>query len=167
MHTLFYTEQLRIPLIVRVPGLGGGRIDAAVEAIDVMPTIFSLLGIDPPYPFQGRDLAPLMMGDEDGNRERVRFSENRGGIAVLREPWKLIYFRDARQPVELYNLVEDPGELNNLAPQHPEIVADLQERYAELVVASEPLVQLFPHEGGQLTLDEATLEQLRALGYIR
>ena len=75
-HNEFFTEQLRVPLIVWRPGAAPRRVSAAVELIDVMPTVFDLLGLDTPYPFMGRPLAAAV-GSEPA-RPRTRFSENKG-----------------------------------------------------------------------------------------
>jgi choline-sulfatase len=56
-----YQSVLRIPLIVRSPGLVPRRVDAPVRLIDVMPTVLDLLGVEPP-PMEGVSLVELMTG---------------------------------------------------------------------------------------------------------
>ena len=53
-HNRFTTEQLRVPLIIRVPGIEGGRTAEPGQLVDVMPTVFSLLGVEQPTRFSGR-----------------------------------------------------------------------------------------------------------------
>jgi Flp pilus assembly protein TadD len=64
------------------------------------------------------------------------------------------------QPVELYDVQEDPGETRNLADEQPEVRADLARLYHQ-VLASQPALE---SELRALDADEA--EQLAALGYV-
>ena len=169
-HNNFTTEQLRVPLIMRVPGLQPRRSAAPVQLIDVMPSIFSLLGQAAPYPFLGADLVPLMTGTGPGPADdRIRFSENKGFAAVLQGPWKVIL---RIEPVEhtrfrLFNLDEDPGELVDLAEERSELALQLIREYERLFFRHSGLRDLFPRVGEALELDEETLRDLRALGYLR
>ena len=69
-----YDAVLRVPLILKLPGrIGGGRrIAAAVELIDVLPTVFELLSLPVPPAVQGESLVPLL----DGTRAERRKSES-------------------------------------------------------------------------------------------
>lgn len=63
---------LRIPLVIRVPGVAGGRrVTALAEQIDLFPTIMELAGIEPQHTHFGRSLLPLVRGETDGHRDAV------------------------------------------------------------------------------------------------
>ncbi len=56
-----YDEDIRVPLVVRGPGVPAGRmLDHLVQNADLAPTFAALAGIAPPYPTDGRSLAPLL-----------------------------------------------------------------------------------------------------------
>lgn len=167
-HNRFYTEQLRVPLLMRVPGVAGARHTEPVHLTDVMPTIYSLLGQAPPYTFMGTGLEPLWRGDRSGFAGRTRFSENKGTAAVLRGPWKVVFDIDARDNTRLFNLEEDPGELVDRFEERPQLALELIAAYDAHVRRHEPLLALFPHGDEALDeLDPAIVRELRALGYIQ
>jgi len=168
-HNLFFTEQLRVPLLIRVPGLTGSRSAAPVQLIDVIPTIYALTGVEAPYPFMGTDLGPLMRGDAPVDSERLRFSENKGRAAVVRGTWKVVFALDDHDNFQLFDLASDPGELHDMSDERAALAAQLIREYEGLVAANASLISLFPRRGEDMTqtLDEDTLRELRALGYIQ
>lgn len=176
-HGTYFEEVVKVPLIIHVPGADGERIDAPVQLVDVMPTLFKLLRLEPPYPFMGQDLVPLMRGRRDViPADRVRFSENKatsapestGYGAIMRNEWKLLYDLDDLDAIQLFNLELDPGEVRDFSEDNVRIVSSLTAEYQRHVRENEHLRALFPHGDFDLDdLDSATIEQLRALGYIR
>ena len=170
-HNRFVTEQLRVPLILRVPGHEAHRSTHPVQLLDVMPTIFSLLGQAQPYPFLGADLAPAVRAEEPSWAvDRVRFSENKGNVAVVRGPWKAVFAVEpiVEDNVTLFNLVDDPGELEDRSSDNPGLARELVNEYARLLARHSKLKQLFPRASdGPPQLDEETIRDLRTLGYIR
>ncbi len=168
-HNRFFTEQLRVPLIMKVPGVEAHRTDAPVQLIDVLPTVFAALSVEAPYEFMGQDLMPLMRGDESAvEKERVRISENKGTAGVLREDWKLVFNLDNPTLRQLYNLAEDPDELVNRAEEQPELAEELLHLYYGFAARHRSIAQQFPHNDldmGELGPD--VLRELRALGYIQ
>lgn len=176
-HGTYFEEVVKVPLIIHVPSAAGEQIDAPVQLVDIMPTLFKLLRLEPPYPFMGRDLVPLMQGRQHViPADRVRFSENKatsapestGYGAILRNEWKLLYDLDDLDAIQLFNLELDPGEVRDFSEDNVRIVSSLMAEYQRRVRESEHLRALFPHGDFDLDdLDSATIEQLRALGYIR
>ena len=64
--TSLHEEQVRVPLVIRVPGAGPRRIARPVGLADVHPTIVQLMGLDDPGARQGRSLLPYIMGEAAG-----------------------------------------------------------------------------------------------------
>lgn len=168
-HTVYlYDEQIRVPWILRWPGVlpAGVRLASPVGLVDVAPTLAELGGVALPGPADGRSIAAaLRSGTEPASQPvfgiRPRFAkpyrEHFGEKRYVRtERWKLIRGEDT--PDELYDLAADPGELRNLASEQPEVAKGLRDTL-DRHVASTPIAT--PQSG----LSEEQKEALRALGY--
>ena len=158
-HSL-YQELLRVPLIVRAPGLERARVGEVVPLMDLAPTILELLAIPAPKEFEGTSLVGLMSGDDTGNR--VVISEQRSLKSWIDYPWKLVR-GDETKGLQLFNLENDPLEEVNLAQSHSE----LAQRFGALLdarLAENREKEVFELEPG--VVDPEHLERLRALGYI-
>ncbi len=117
-----YEEQVRIPLVIRVPGLKGRRIQSAVSLLDIVPTLTRLLDTPDQSRRFGRSLLPLMLGgeDEDGGlafsewfEVRLGAHENDAFAVVLGK--KKYISKPQRDIVEMFDLAADPGERQSLA----------------------------------------------------
>jgi arylsulfatase A-like enzyme len=167
-----YHNTLRIPLLVRAPGVAPGACAAPVRGMDVGPTLLGLAGVPVAEGMRGLDLvktAPPM--------DRVRvvetyrgavpnlprglraWMEQRGPLkqAVIQEGWKLIV--DGKRS-ELYHLVDDPGELKNLHLREARRVAEMQ----TILSAWDGSIQRVEESGDLLTPQD--LEALESLGYL-
>ncbi|MCP4592910.1 MAG: sulfatase-like hydrolase/transferase [bacterium] len=137
-HRLLYQEQIRVPLIVRVPGSPeGGVIGATVRTIDILPTVLDYLGVTGTGEFDGASLRGLIAGRSEAPRlayaDALNGYDLTAGMVRVRphdrilhsvsdQDWKLIYRPDQPAGSELYDLRQDPHELNNLyAPSHPQV----------------------------------------------
>ena len=138
-HGIFvYENVLRVPLIVRAPGLTPARVGDVVELTDLMPTALDLLDVSSPE-IDGVSLANLLRG---GQRrfERPAYAESlypeRLGWSPL---WALrdgrFKFIDAPRP-ELYDLEDDPAEERNLYDAQRAIAAAMAGRLAAIVQRS-------------------------------
>ncbi len=166
-HNQLYDVQLRIPLIIRVPGLPPSRIGEPVEAIDVMPTIFAALQLSPPFEFQGGSLLPLMRGTSEAWGKEYRIAQHGQRVAVQRGTWKLKHRLDGIRADRLYNLATDPNEEENLAASFPDIVDDLRSHFEQTTAAAAELASLFTtEEATDPSQDEEVRRQLKALGYL-
>ena len=127
-----------VPLIIRDPSnreAAGTEIDAFTESIDIAPTILEWVGIEQPLAFNGSSLAPLLAGqipsdwrdfyfgeiDLGDSIAPTRFERKFGlpsekcNYAILREEtYKYVHFNGGLPPL-LFDMKNDPGELNNLA----------------------------------------------------
>ncbi len=135
-HHGIYDQTLHVPLIIRYPRLvpAGKRVAGYNRHQDLLPTVLELAEIETDIPFDGKSLMPLVDGTVDSYDSEFYITEctwmRKHG---WRTPeWKLIVALEPdfhfKPPVELYNLVEDPGENNNLVDAEPGVVALLRER---------------------------------------
>ena len=113
-----FDEQLRIPLIIAVPGREPLTSEEPVAAYDVGPTLVDLVGAPLPKSFRGRSLLPVMAGEK--LPRRPLFSELLPATAwphhasmMIEDDKKLIH-RVSERRFELYDLARDPGEKHNL-----------------------------------------------------
>jgi arylsulfatase A-like enzyme len=80
-----YEPELRVPLIVRVPGRKAGvRVSAVTPALDVAPTVLDALGVAPPPTFQGRSALPLLDGGSPGPEDERRAFSLASDLPVIR-----------------------------------------------------------------------------------
>ena len=63
-----WDESARVPMLWRVPGVDGKRVDAVMATEDVMPTLLSLCGVAIPKSVEGLDYAPYMKGERRESR---------------------------------------------------------------------------------------------------
>jgi arylsulfatase A-like enzyme len=161
-HGIFvYENVLRVPLMIRAPGLAAGRVDDVVRLTDVMPTIFDLLEVPAPAAdLDGISLVPLMSGRpvnldleafaESTQQERFGWSAL-GSLRVGR--FKVI---DAPRP-ELYDLSRDPFEETN-------IYADRQ-ALADTMIARVAAIRGQTDSAARASAPGVS-ERLAALGYV-
>lgn len=122
---------IRTPMIVRWPGkiTAGAVSDARWYFADVMPTLAELAGAKAPDNIDGVSVVPTLFGKkQDELHERFMYWEAPRELqqVVRWRNWKAaIRKRGAR--IRLYNLAEDPGEHNDVAEKHPDIVAVFEE----------------------------------------
>ncbi len=113
----FYEEIVRVPMIMRLPGVieAGKVVNAHANSVDLLPTIMDYLQMPIPDAVQGRSLRPIIEGrqaDEVG----YGFSERPGGRMVRSADMKYcVYFGGGGRREELFDLARDPSERTNLA----------------------------------------------------
>ncbi len=183
-HSL-YDELLRVPLIFRVPGLDPPRrvLDNQVRLIDVMPTIFELLGIEPGAPAQGESLVPLMRSGEREHDPPALAESTYWGPerkAIRKDGYKYIWIPDLEsknkrtysglEQHEVFDLTADPGETTNLYLERPELAESLRHALlGELKTSLELNQQLRrqrPEAGPATEIEDDVLDALKALGYL-
>ena len=100
---------------------------------DVMPTLAELIGYEKATETDGESFANALMGGRYEPIMRTLYWEINDRKAVRHGSWKWVHHPMKEKSEFLYNLVDDPRELNNLADQAPDKLAQLQalaERYA-------------------------------------
>lgn len=120
-----WERSTRVPFFFAGPGVGaGGRVDRPAELLDIYPTLAAMAGLPAPAGLEGISLIPQLK-DPKAPRERPAITtHNQGNHAVRSERWRYIHYADGTE--ELYDLVADPHEWNNLAAQ-PKSAAVLAE----------------------------------------
>ena len=168
LHKELYRDLLRIPLIVHDPRRGGpGRLAQRVTLADLAPTVLQRAGVAIPEEVTGRPL-PLHEDQVVEARPLFSFFHYRNGYfyqgAALHEgPWKLIRHRigaGGEFRTELYHTQRDATE------QQP-IAADARRAEAMRARLEAWLEQGASHGSPQIEFDSETLEELRAMGYVR
>lgn len=103
--------------------------------IDLMPTFLEIAGAKYPDQFNGEDIFPLegrslmsYINNDQSERENPLFWEHGGNRAVRDGRWKLVQRHN--QEWELYDMVADRTEMNDLAPEMPDKVEEMKEKYA-------------------------------------
>jgi hypothetical protein len=140
------------PLIVHWPkrlGEGGTR-HQYVHAIDLLPTLLDLIGIEPPAeiggieqsPIEGVSFAPSLADGDAPSAHVTQYYEMLGSRALYHDGWKSVVFHptpfiaydgtDVSQPFdddvwELYHVAEDFSEVDDLAAQEPEQLERMKE----------------------------------------
>jgi arylsulfatase A-like enzyme len=115
-----FDEVMRVPLIVRAPGLEPGADARLSQHIDVPPTVLGLLGLPPHASFQGMDL----LGPTEARSAFLVGQAIAHQYAIVQGSHKLIY--DARLGSHLlFDLVDDLGETDDLSASSPELVCRL------------------------------------------
>jgi hypothetical protein len=131
-HSVF-EEDIRVPLILRVPGISPGIREVPASTADMVPTIIELAGytVRPAYddPHMGISLVPLLLGKERDcyfSRDIVGMASFKRRYFLYRDwQWKLIYSADF-DLLQLYNTADDPQERRNLLQEEKELAAELE-----------------------------------------
>ena len=133
----FFDASYHIPLIIRDPrrtASAGADVDRFTEAVDVFPTLLELIGAAPARHLDGRSLVPWLDGEQpidwrdaahwefdfrtvaEGEAERhFGIGSRHCNLAVIRaEDFKYVHFGGGMPPL-LFDLMKDPGELDNVA----------------------------------------------------
>jgi arylsulfatase A-like enzyme len=134
---------VRVPTIFSWPSKLKPRIvNEPLDMVDVMPTVLALAGAkgSPDHPFDGKNIWPTLADNQPSPHEDILINVEPFRGAIRKGNWKLVKIALLPGKTELFDLVKDPGEKNNVADQHPEIVRDLQARlvaYAKQMKPSE------------------------------
>jgi arylsulfatase A-like enzyme len=123
-----YDGGLKTPMIAWWPGEiePGMKSDAIWYFADVLPTLAELAGTEIPDNIDGINVLPaILTGEQSGLDERPlywEFYEAGFQQAARKGNWKAVR-NNINDDIELYHLPDDPGEENNVAQMHPEIIA--------------------------------------------
>ena len=130
----------RVPLVMAGAGLPRGlSIEAPVSHVDLVATLLDFAGVSRPGGLRGHSLLPMTRGVQPSHPGFVYAESNSegnctGSFMIRKGDWKYIYFSWYGDS-QLFNLKEDPGEMNNLAgiPAHASKVQELHGLLTSLV----------------------------------
>jgi len=139
-----YEESFRMPLMVRYPPEieAGTVIDALVQNLDFAPTFLDYTGVTIPNDMQGASFRKLVSGEQEEWRDAVYYTyyeypsvhmvKRHYGVAT--ERYKLIHFYYDIDEWEMYDLLQDPGEMKNIYSDstYKQVQKDLHSRLEEL-----------------------------------
>lgn len=144
-----YEGGIRVPLVVRWPGrVAPGTVSEHVSAFqDVMPTVLDLAGAPAGArpPTDGLSFTPTLLARGEQPEHEALYWEFRayGGQQALRlGDWKAVRkdMKQGNRTLELYDLATDVGESRDVAAEHPDVIA----RVEELMAASRSESEFFP-----------------------
>jgi len=159
-----YDELLHVPLVIKCGGkIPATRVKNQVRTIDIMPTLFELVGIPIPKDIDGISLVPLINGKD--NSDRLAFSE--AGIldgaeyvvSIRTKKFKLIK-NVSQEKFEFYDLEKDPHEQNNLSSEQGVKFIGLKKKLEEYIGKRKQNVGTKMREGPD------TMERLKGMGYL-
>jgi len=173
-NTDLYNELIWVPLMVRYPGASKvGFSDQAVQNIDIMPEILNCLGIEIPQEVQGQPF-------EEVNHDIIAELFEQKKAQALLNPER--YYRDLRAIYtkvnddtlkyiwcsnghdEMFDMLTDQNELNNIVPLKPEVVKHLEKRLDDWLKSFKPIGS---DESGKMKFTKEVEERLRSLGYLK
>ena len=158
-HTL-YPELTHVPLLLRAPDLGAGRVSQSVGHVDVAPTVLQLLDVPAPEHYVGRSL--LEFAEDPAAPHRAVLAHGNFWARPL-SSWRsgdLALLLDADGGAELYRWTEDPRYERDLAAELPEEVERLRTELQAVRLA------MRQKDGQSVDLSDEQAELLRTLGYI-
>ena len=139
---LMYDNSVRVPLIVYDPRVKNHNdIDDMALNIDVPATILDLAGIQIPQTYHGKSLFPVVSGKEKSlNRDTIliehlwEFENIPPSEGVRTADWKYMRYINDKSSEELYNLKDDPKEINNLVknPKFEKVLNEFRVKNNEL-----------------------------------
>ncbi len=162
---LIYNSTLHVPLIIKYPKqvYANTRISNWVGLVDIFPTILNQLNIEIPDDIQGQVLpinntaepTRLIYAETLSPRFSRNWGEQRGliknGIKYIHGPQK-----------ELYNIDNDPNEINNLINSKPVLAQSMHDDLQDYLDENQ-----LPETSSSIDVDAETLNTLRGLGYIQ
>ena len=124
-HGLFgkqniYEDGMRVPFIVVGPDVKKGQTsNAFCYLMDVFPTVCDLTGVNPPLKLDGISFAPVLRGLKDNARNKIFLSYLNVQKSCREGDYKLIRYPLINK-TQLFNLAQDPHELNDISNHHLE-----------------------------------------------
>jgi arylsulfatase len=218
-HKYLYQGSMRIPLIMKFPGIAHRKINERITNVDILPTLLEALGIEVAIAMDGVSYWPvissygtvqrpeqLFYGTHTGQRraseehklqelpssirkirnvsmkiykfikrvfmrvlhikQRWKIEDHFDKIAVVKGDWKLIRSESSMSKkdiiYELYNLREDPDEMENLIDREEEVYNELRRLLKKYIKTKRFSVAPQQHDGQT----EEEIKTLRSLGYM-
>jgi choline-sulfatase len=160
-----YEELLRIPMVIRVPGVTTSprQIHGSSGLVDIVPTVLDALGKPLPQGLSGRSLLPQLRG-EHGDAPPV-------AVSGFMDDWRTIVIGDLKliqrseKHFMVYDLAADPREQRDLGSARPVTARYLRAQLGLALARSQVVASKAP-KAQKTKIDAQTEAQLRALGYV-
>lgn len=180
-----WSPVMHIPMAFVWPGkIPAGTFDGLASNVDIPPTVLGLLGLPIPPAFRGEDLSAALLGRESPDPERIVYLQAHKGavlggadlerarrrglleVGLVRKDadgpgYAKETYRLRGEDRSLYALSADPRELKSLVDESSERSAELEAWYQEVMAGLKAADELPPP-----SLDEESVEKLKALGYL-
>lgn len=144
-RSVLYEELAACPLLIYLPGVSPGVYKGLASAVDLMPTVLDIMGIEVPSQVEGHSLLPMMQDTSLKGREfvistlpfqnpagttravdgLVRLVTTGSDAKITTDEWSLHY--GIGEPPLLYHLPSDPKQEKNLASDRPEVTRELHQ----------------------------------------
>jgi N-acetylglucosamine-6-sulfatase len=168
---LAYEESLRIPMVVVYPGHiePGSSVAKLITNADFAPTILSYAGLPVPHQMQGSSMKPLFEDPDPSWRDAVFYEYWKELVhaiptmtAVRTDRYKLITYPEIDDIDELFDLQDDPHEMNNLAvdPEFAGLHASMKEQLEKARATHQWRLDVFPKNLPRVRGDEGVLLDL-------
>jgi len=161
-HGNLYQENIHVPLIFRVPGVKGQRLEQYAQMMDIAPTVTGLTGVSPSPAWHGMNQADAIRTGAD-SAQSVYTEYGHSKSLIDASGLKLI-LGEKISPL-LFDLKADPGELKNLASSRPDDVKRLQGEIKRIFDMSMKEASNFS-AAAPVTVDDATVDKMKAIGYV-
>lgn len=173
-----YEEVINVPLIVKFPGnkWAGERVEEPVRQTDIAPTIYDTIGLEKDFEV-GISLRKVIEGkvediyafsstfpDQTNNYEMNEvWSMRKDDYKYFLEDVNEVCLND-EEPIDerLYNLNEDPEELEDILELNTDIASELQKKICEIYLYGEKRKLKYEEQ----ELSESTVSKLEELGYL-
>lgn len=164
LHTGLYNQTTHVPFLIRSPRLKAQKIQSYVSAVDIVPTVLDLARLPVPQGIEGLSLRPLLEGKEQKLHNALYGHHwHNAQTFVLKPPYKMIVNTEedgSPKNYELYDIVRDPFEKQNILASIGQITADKIKHLADQ--------KLRPPKDARepVGLTEEEERVLRSLGYL-
>ena len=130
-----YEHSMRPPFIVVGPGIKpNSKIDTPIYLQDAMATAIEIAGAEKPAHVEFKSLMPLIKGEKRVQYDRIYGKYTNTQRMILKDDWKLIFYPNAAKKMRLFNIENDPAEMNDLIdnPEYATKIKELKREFVEL-----------------------------------
>ena len=157
---MHYRGTLQVPLVINAPGLAGQRASGLSSSIDIAPTILALCDLPGYDGIQGHSLLPMLEDPSATVRDHVLIEDDIASITAKLTPipaktrtvitQQYRYTRNAKGEEQLFDLLADPDEMNDLTAQNHPGRHQLMEVLTDALIAADDAARGAPTQDGHV-----------------